>query len=101
MLLDNVAAVAPAALLLVVLAFLGGFIVAKFFATTPAQVRSISIEVGIQNGTLALLITATILGIPEMTLAAIFYSLIMFVVGFIAIYIFRIKSPELAIETAD
>lgn len=100
-LVANMSTVAPAALLLVVLAFLGGFIVARIFASTPAQIRSISIEVGIQNGTLALLITATILGIPEMTLAAIFYSLIMFVVGFAAIYFFRVKSPDLAIESVN
>ena len=97
----NISTVAPAALLLAILAFGGGFIIARFFASTPAQVRSISIEVGIQNGTLALLITATILGIPEMTLAAIFYSLIMFVVGFVAIYFLRVKSQDLAIESAS
>ncbi len=100
-LINNMASVAPAALLLVILAFSGGFLVAKFFATTSAQVRSISIEVGIQNGTLALLITATILGIPEMTLAAIFYSLIMFVVGFVAIYLFRRNNLELAAEPVN
>lgn len=98
---NNISTVAPAALLLVMLAFLGGFIIAKLFATTPAQVRSISIEVGIQNGTLALLITATILRIPEMTLAAIFYSLIMFLVGFVVIYFFRGKSTKLGIETGN
>ena len=98
-LMANIATVAPAALLLVVLAFLGGYIVSKFFATTDAQGISISIAVGIQNGTLALLITATILGIPEMTLAAIFYSLIMFIVGFISVVVFRRKYPELATKT--
>ena len=100
-LVTNMSTVAPAALLLVVLAFVGGFLVAKIFASTAAQIRSISIEVGIQNGTLALLITATILGIPEMTLAAIFYSLIMFVVGFVAIYFLKVKTPDLAIESAN
>ncbi len=99
--MNNLITVAPAALLLVVLAFLLGFIVAKLFATTPAQMRSISIEVGIQNGTLALLITATILGIPEMTLAAIFYSLIMFIVGFIAVVLFNKFAPKVALESVN
>lgn len=98
-LIANIGTVAPASLVLVVLAFLGGYVVSKLFTTTEAQGISISIGVGIQNGTLALLITATILGIPEMTLAPIFYSLIMFVVGFIAVAIFRRKSPEIAMET--
>ncbi|VAX15259.1 hypothetical protein MNBD_IGNAVI01-1799 [hydrothermal vent metagenome] len=99
--MNNIETVAPAALLLVVLAFLLGFLVAKLFATTPAQMRSISIEVGIQNGTLALLITATILGIPEMTLAAIFYSLIMFIVGFIAVVLFNRFAPKVALEKVN
>ena len=100
-LFNNISTVAPAALLLVILAFGAGFLVAKIFSTTPAQIRSITFEVGIQNGTLALLITATILGIPEMTLAAIFYSLIMFLVGFIVIYIFKVRSPKIATETEN
>jgi len=93
-LIANIYTVAPASLVLVVLAFLGGYIVSKLFATTEAQGISISMGVGIQNGTLALLVTATILKIPEMTLAAIFYSLIMFVVGFIAVAIFRRNSSK-------
>jgi BASS family bile acid:Na+ symporter len=97
-LIANIYTVAPAALLLVVLAFIGGYIVAKFFATTDAQGISISIGVGIQNGTLALLITATILQIPEMTLAAIFYSLIMFFVGFGSVIVFKKMYPHLSTE---
>ncbi len=97
-LIANIYTVAPASLVLVLLAFLGGYVVSKLFATTEAQGISISMGVGIQNGTLALLITATILEIPEMTLAAIFYSLIMFIVGFISVAIFRRKYPELAME---
>jgi len=89
---ENYATVGLASLVLVLLTFSGGFIVAKLFATTDAQARSITFEVGIQNGTLTLLITATILKIPEMTLAALFYSLIMFLVGFIVIFIFRRKN---------
>ena len=98
-LIANIYTVAPASLVLVLLAFLGGYVVSKLFATTEAQGISISMGVGIQNGTLALLITATILEIPEMTLAAIFYSLIMFIVGFISVAIFRRKYPELAMDT--
>ena len=93
-LLQNFSQVALATLLLVVLAYLGGYLIARLFATNSAQVRSISMEVGIQNGTLALLVTATILKIPEMTLAAMFYSLIMFVVGFIAVALFKYSDKK-------
>ncbi|MCA9735188.1 MAG: bile acid:sodium symporter family protein [Deferribacteres bacterium] len=98
-LMANLVSVAPASLLLVVLAFVVGLLVAKIFSTTAAQSRAISISVGIQNGTLALYIAATILGIPELTLAAMFYSLIMFVVGFAAVTLFN-KYPSLSGENA-
>jgi bile acid:Na+ symporter, BASS family len=88
-LVDNFATVGIASVLLVILTFLGGYIVAKLFATNSAQVRTITFEVGIQNGTLALLITASIIKIPAMTLASIFYSLLMFLAGFIAILLFN------------
>ncbi|KAA3654460.1 MAG: bile acid:sodium symporter family protein [Calditrichaeota bacterium] len=96
-LMANLISVAPASLILVVLAFIVGLVVAKVFSTTAAQSRAISISVGIQNGTLALYIAATILGIPELTLAAMFYSLIMFVVGFAAVALFN-KFPSLSGE---
>ncbi|KAA3618687.1 MAG: bile acid:sodium symporter family protein [Calditrichaeota bacterium] len=98
-LMDNLMTVAPASLLLVFLAFLIGLVVARVFSTTPAQIRAISISVGIQNGTLALYIAATILGIPELTLAAMFYSLIMFAVGFAGVALFN-KFPALSAEKA-
>ncbi len=85
----NFTSVGVATILLVILTFLGGYLIAKIFATTAAQVRTITFEVGIQNGTLALLITATILKIPAMTLASVFYSLLMFLAGFIVILLFN------------
>ncbi|MEN8248108.1 MAG: bile acid:sodium symporter family protein [Bacteroidota bacterium] len=88
-LIDNAATVGVASFALVIFTFIGGYLVARLFATTPAQARTITFEVGIQNGTLALLITATILAIPEMTLAPVFYSLIMFVVGFVVLWMFN------------
>ncbi len=96
---DNFSTVAPASLLLVILAFAMGLLVARLFSTTSAQIRAISISVGIQNGTLALYIAATILGIAELTLAAMFYSLIMFAVGFAAVAIFN-KYPALSAQKA-
>ncbi len=88
-----------AALVLNVATMAVGYYSARLFGIKDKQALSISIESGIQNGTLALLITATILEIPEMTLAAIFYSLIMFVVGFGAVYFFRKTIPQSEIES--
>lgn len=90
---DYTAIIAPAILLLAILAYGGGYVIARFMATTPAQVRSISMEVGIQNAALALLVTASILKIPEMTLPAMFYGLAMYIVGFTAVIMFNRKKP--------
>lgn len=88
-LLANFETVGLASLLLVILSFLCGYIVARIFVSSRAQVRTITFEVGLQNGTLALLITASIIKIPAMALASIFYSLLMFVAGFVVILLFN------------
>ncbi|MEN8137641.1 MAG: bile acid:sodium symporter family protein [Bacteroidota bacterium] len=90
----NLDTVGIASIVMVTLTFLAGFLLARVFSLSGKQIKSITFEVGIQNGTLALLVTATILGIPEMTLAAIFYSLIMFVYGFAVIGFFNMKKVE-------
>ncbi|WP_440903060.1 bile acid:sodium symporter family protein [Catenovulum sp. SX2] len=58
-----------------------GFFIAKWTGLNKAQSISIGIEVGIQNGTLALLVANSILQNPLMTTPAITYSLLMFVTG--------------------
>ena len=50
------------ALLLNISMMIIGFYVAKFFASGVAQQRSISIECGFQNGTLALFVGTQIFG---------------------------------------
>ena len=71
--------------LLNLLAMLTGFLAGKVFRLTPAQQISIAIEVGIQNGTLAIAITAGLLNNPDMAVPAAVYSLFMYVTGFGAI----------------
>lgn len=86
---DYTTIIAPAIILMASLAYGGGYLIARLTATTPAQVKSISMEVGIQNAALALLVTASILKIPEMTLAAMFYALAMYIVGFTSVALFN------------
>jgi len=88
-LLANFETVGLASLLLVILSFLSGYLIARIFVDSKAQVRTITFEVGLQNGTLALLITASIIKIPAMALASIFYGLLMFVAGFVVILLFN------------
>ena len=71
--------------LLNLLAILAGFLAGKLFRLSLAQQICIAIEVGIQNGTLAITITAGLLNNPDMAVPAAVYSLLMYVTGFGAI----------------
>lgn len=71
-------------LIMLALGFITGAV-----ARLPLTTRvSLSIEAGIQNGTLGIAIAAGILGSGQMAIAPAIYSLIMFVTGFIAIAVF-------------
>ncbi|MER2492723.1 bile acid:sodium symporter family protein [Catenovulum sediminis] len=69
-----------------------GFYLAKQFGLSKRQSTSIGIEVGIQNGTLALLVANSILQNPVMTTPAITYSLLMFVTGAVFAYWVKIDN---------
>jgi len=63
--------------LLNLLATLAGFLAGKLFRLPLAQQICVAIEVGIQNGTLAIAITAGLLNNPDMAVPAAVYSLLM------------------------
>jgi BASS family bile acid:Na+ symporter len=73
--------VGVAVLLLNLLAMLGGFWAGRLFRLPLAQQICIAIEVGIQNGTLAIAITAGLLQNPVMSIPAAVYSLLMYLTG--------------------
>ncbi|MCP9885801.1 bile acid:sodium symporter family protein [Synechococcus sp. ATX 2A4] len=77
--------VGTAVLMLNLLAMLAGFCAGRLFRLPPAQRICLAIEVGLQNGTLAIAITAGLLRSPEMAVPAAVYSLLMYVTGFAAI----------------
>ena len=54
---------------------------AKKAKLSQPQSVSIGYEVGIQNGTLALVVAGTLIGNNEMMIPAVTYSLIMFLTG--------------------
>jgi bile acid:Na+ symporter, BASS family len=81
-------------LLLNLLAMLSGFLVGKLCGLPVAQQICIAIEVGIQNGTLAIAITAGLLGNADMAVPAAVYSLLMYVTGFGAILYGRRSIPS-------
>jgi bile acid:Na+ symporter, BASS family len=71
--------------LLNLLATMAGFLAGKLFRLPLTQQICIAIEVGIQNGTLAIAITAGLLNNSDMAVPAAVYSLLMYVTGFGAI----------------
>jgi bile acid:Na+ symporter, BASS family len=64
---------------------IAGFLAGKLFQLPLAQQICIAVEVGIQNGTLAIAITAGLLNNAEMAIPAAVYSLLMYITGFGAI----------------
>ncbi|MFO7615822.1 MAG: bile acid:sodium symporter family protein [Bacteroidales bacterium] len=68
----------PVALALNLSMMIIGFFSARLFRLRSAQRITISIESGIQNGTLGIAICATLLHNPTMTISPAIYSLIMF-----------------------
>lgn len=68
----------PAALLLNLSTMLLGYLAGRWLLHSEAQARTISLEVGLQNGTLALLVTTGILHSAEMSIAPSVYSIVMF-----------------------
>lgn len=85
----NFASMAPWVTLLVGVAFAGGYALARVAGVSEAGQRTLSFEIGLQNGTTALLVTATILKIPETTIAPMFYSIVMFVFAGAALLVFQ------------
>jgi BASS family bile acid:Na+ symporter len=73
------------ALTLNILTMALGYFSAKLFSLPRKQAISISIESGIQNGTLAIAIATVSLGQTSLAIAAAIYSLIMFFTGFTVI----------------
>ena len=69
-----------------------GYITAKFFGITGKSQISITIESGIQNGTLAFVIATTILNNVEMGLPTGAYSIWMFITG--GILMWRLGSKK-------
>lgn len=82
----------PVALALNLTTLALGFYSARFSSLSPQQSRTISIEAGIQNGTLGIAIAATLIGNSQMTIPPAIYSLIMF--GTVGVLVFARKKAE-------
>jgi BASS family bile acid:Na+ symporter len=84
----------PVALTLNLAMLLVGFFSAKLFNLRIAQSITISVESGIQNGTLGIAIAATLLHNPTMTISPAIYSRIMFMTAGAIIAWMNLKVKE-------
>ena len=75
------------ALLLNLATMVVGYYSAKLFKITDKRAVSISIESGIQNGTLAITIAVVLLGNTAFAITPAVYSLLMFATGGVVIYL--------------
>ena len=88
-----------AAFMLNAATMLVGYYSARLFKITDRRAVSISIESGIQNGTLAITIAVVLLGSTAFAIAPAVYSLIMFGTGGIAVAAGIRRSKRLVSET--
>ncbi len=77
----------PLALVLNVVTLAVGFYSARMLRLSPRQSGTVSIESGIQNGTLGITVAATLLENSQMTIPSAIYSLVMFFTAVVVIYI--------------
>lgn len=83
------------ALTLNLASMLMGFLIARFLKLKYPQVLTISIETGIQNGTMAIGVATIALESTSLAIPAAIYSLIMFATGFVIILIGMRSSSEI------
>jgi len=81
-----------AVLILNIVMMILAFYIAKAFATGVAQRKCISLECGLQNGTLAVFVATQIFNDVTYMIPTAAYALVMYITGFIFIYILRRSS---------
>lgn len=86
-LLNYLSQVGPLALSLNVAMLAIGFLSARLLGLSKRQSRTVSIESGIQNGTLGITIAATLIGNSQMTIPSAIYGILMFGTAGIMIFL--------------
>ena len=81
-----------AVLILNIIMMILAFYIAKFFASGIPQMKCISLECGLQNGTLAVFVATQIFDNVAYVVPTAAYALIMYITGFILIYLLRDKN---------
>ena len=96
-------ATGPVSLILNVSTMALGYYTSKWFGLNPAQRRSITMEVGLQNSTLSMFMALTLLANYKMSLTPAIYTLIMFLTAGIMVRVFSAqhnKSKRTEVESS-
>ncbi|KRB82735.1 hypothetical protein ASE00_11940 [Sphingomonas sp. Root710] len=91
MVIRNAIAVGPAMFALNVLALASGLLIGRLMKVGPRDQMTLAIEVGVQNATLALFLTATVLGSLELSISQNVYGVLMLANAGILIRLFRAR----------
>lgn len=83
--------------IMIILAMLLGYTIAKFTQLNNQQVKTLSIEVGMQNGGMALIVTQGVLNNPTMSIVPVIYGLIMLIPVIIFVIINRQRETATAV----
>ena len=81
-----------AVLILNIIMMILAFYIARFFASGNPQKKCIALECGLQNGTLAVFVATQIFDKVAYVVPTAAYALIMYITGFLFIYILRDKN---------
>lgn len=91
MVVDAFISTGPVALVLNISTMALGYYSSKWLGLNPAQTRSVTIEVGLQNSTLAMFMALTLLANYKMSFTPAIYTLIMLFSAGILVKVFRLK----------
>ncbi|WP_440874637.1 bile acid:sodium symporter family protein [Thalassotalea sp. PLHSN55] len=83
-----------AALTLNLVCMILGYSLAKLAKLNEAQSKTISLEVGLQNGATAIVVALSILNNTEMAIAPTCYSLLMFITGALFVWLLNYKERK-------
>jgi len=86
-LITYISQVGPVALALNIATLVIGFFSSRLLGLSKKQSRTVSIEAGIQNGTLGITIAATLIGNSQMTIPSAIYGILMFGTAGILIFL--------------
>ncbi len=86
--------------IMIIVAMLAGYAISRLSGLNSQQIKTNTIEIGMQNGGMALIVTQTVLNNPTMSLVPVIYGLIMLIPVIIFVLISRRQSNNSETATA-